>query len=86
MEWIDVNDKLPEKKSKDQKRETVIVCLRNGVVREEDFIFNTQEFVIVDDPGPLFHIEDLDEEIDHDFDVIAWMYYPAPYKRKEEKK
>lgn len=79
MKWIDVNEELPKKKRKTQLRESVLVTLRNGVVKEMEYEFKTKEFW---ETGDINHLEHWQEDNNDDgFNVIAWMYLPEPYKR-----
>lgn len=80
MKWIDVNKALPTKKRKTQKREIVLVTLKNGVVKEMEFEFKNQEFW---EEGDRNHLEHWKEDNNgEEFNVIAWMYLPEPYKRR----
>lgn len=80
MKWIDVNEALPAKKRKTQKREIVLVTLKNGVVKEMEFEFKNQEFWEEGDRNHLDHWKE--DNNDEEFNVIAWMYLPEPYKRR----
>lgn len=80
MKWIDVNEALPAKKRKTQKREIVLVTLKNGVVKEMEFEFKNQEFW---EEGDRNHLDHWKEDNNcEEFNVIAWMYLPEPYKRR----
>ena len=79
MKWIDVNEALPVKKRKTQKREIVLVTLKNGVVKEMEFEFKNQEFWEEGDRNHLEHWKE--DNNDEEFNVIAWMYLPEPYRR-----
>lgn len=79
-EWIPVTKQLPnpeKEKIGKQKREEVIVTLKNGVVKEMMFEFETGEFWEPCDPNHLEHRKENNNE--SDFEVIAWQPLPEPY-------
>ena len=84
--WISVSDHIPVPAKKSfgnkQKRTNVLVTLRNGLVKEMTFEFETNEFWEVGDDN---HIEHWKEDaIDTDAEVIAWQPLPQPYQPKGE--
>ena len=84
--WIPVSDHIPVPVKKSfgnkQKRTDVLVTLRNGLVKEMTFEFETNEFFEVGDDN---HIEHWKEDaIDTDTEVIAWQPLPEPYQPKGE--
>ena len=87
-EWIPVEERLPERKEKKkqfgnkQKRTNVLVTLRNGIVKEMMYEFETKEFWEPGDENPIEHWKE--DVMDSDFEVIAWQPLPAPYKEKGE--
>ena len=83
--WIPVSDHIPVPAKKlfgnKQKRTNVLVTLRNGLVKEMTFEFETNEFWEVGDDN---HIEHWKEDaIDTDVEVIAWQPLPLPFRDKE---
>ena len=83
--WIPVSDHIhmPAKKSfgNKQKRTNVLVTLRNGLVKEMTFEFETNEFWEAGDDN---HIEHWKEDvIDTDVEVIAWQPLPKPFQNGE---
>lgn len=84
--WIPVSDHIPVPAKKSfgnkQKRTNVLVTLRNGLVKEMTFEFETNEFWEVGDDN---HIEHWKEDaIDTDTEVVAWQPLPQPYQPKGE--
>lgn len=84
--WISVSDHIPVPAKKSfgnkQKRTNVLVTLRNGLVKEMTFEFETNEFWEVGDDN---HIEHWKEDaIDKDAEVVAWQPLPQPYQSKGE--
>lgn len=83
--WIPVSDHIPVPAKKSfgnkQKRTNVLVTLRNGLVKEMTFEFETNEFW---EAGDNNHIEHWKEDvIDTDVEVIAWQPLPLPYTNGE---
>ena len=86
--WIPVEERLPERKEKKkqfgnkQKRTNVLVTLRNGIVKEMMYEFETKEFWEPGDENPIEHWKE--DVMDSDFEVIAWQPLPKPYREKGE--
>ena len=82
--WMPCNERLPEPEPirfGKQKRDIVLVTLRNGLVKEMTFEFATKEFWEAGDEN---HIEHWQQDgNDSGCEVIAWRPLPEPYKERE---
>lgn len=80
--WIPCSEALPAPRKKKfgnkQKRENVLVTLRNGIVKEMTFEFETKEFWEHGDENHLVHWQQ--DTTDSECDVVAWKRMPKPYK------
>ena len=82
--WIPCKKAFPSQSAKaygdKQKRANVLVTLRNGVVKEMTYEFESQEFWEAGDDNPIAHWKE--DSNDSGCDVVAWMKLPEPYKEK----
>lgn len=84
--WIPCSERLPERIGNTfgngNKRQNVLVTLKNGIVKEMLYEFCTKEFWEAGDENPIAHWKE--DATDTDLDVIAWQPLPEPYKESEE--
>ena len=80
--WIPCKKAFPSQSAKaygnKQKRVNVLVTLRNGVVKEMTYEFESKEFWEAGDDNPIAHWKE--DSNDSGCDVVAWMKLPEPYK------
>lgn len=82
--WIPCEERLPKPREKvygnKQQRVEVLVTLKNSVVKEMLFEFQSGEFWETGDENPISHWQ---QDVNGpEYEVIAWQPLPEPYRKE----